>query len=431
MNACFSQISSHNICKNASFRGKVELEICEIKIKYEVKPMIEFKNLTKKFPGGKIAVDSLNLTFNDGEFIVFIGTSGSGKTTSMRMINRMIEPSSGEILIDGKNIKDMNAVELRRQIGYVIQQIGLMPHMTIFENIVMVPKLLKWPVEKQKKIAEELIQKVDLPLDFLERYPSELSGGQQQRIGVIRALAADQDIILMDEPFGALDPITRDSLQETLKELQRELGKTVIFVTHDMDEALKLADRIVIMQDGKVVQFDTPDNILMNPANEFVENFLGEDRLSQARTNFRTVEQIMIRGPVSVSADQNLSEAIKLMRTRRVDSLFVTDANDVLLGMLSVEAIDLNRRRSVTVGEVMSEVSFVREGTLVRDALQRILKLGYKNIPVVDEKNHLIGLITRTSIVDMVYDTIWGDMEPEMPAEEVIETTADIETVKG
>ena len=393
--------------------------------------MIEFKNLTKRFPGGKIAVDSLNLTFNDGEFIVFIGTSGSGKTTSMRMINRMIDPTSGEILINGKNSKDMNAVELRRQIGYVIQQIGLMPHMTIFDNIVMVPKLLKWPVEKQRKIAEELIQKVDLPLDFLERYPSELSGGQQQRIGVIRALAADQDIILMDEPFGALDPITRDSLQETLKELQRELGKTVIFVTHDMDEALKLADRIVIMQDGKVVQFDTPDNILMDPANAFVENFIGEERLSQARTNFRTVEQIMIRGPVSVSSDQNLSEAIKLMRTRRVDSLFVTDADDILLGMLSVEAIDTNRRRPVTVGEVMSEVSFVREGTLVRDALQRILKLGYKNIPVVNENNQLIGLITRTSIVDMVYDTIWGDIEPEVPAEEVIETTADIETVEG
>ena len=393
--------------------------------------MIEFKNLTKRFPGGKIAVDSLNLTFNDGEFIVFIGTSGSGKTTSMRMINRMIEPTSGEILINGKNSKDMNAVELRRQIGYVIQQIGLMPHMTIFDNIVMVPKLLKWPVEKQRKIAEELIQKVDLPLDFLERYPSELSGGQQQRIGVIRALAADQDIILMDEPFGALDPITRDSLQETLKELQRELGKTVIFVTHDMDEALKLADRIVVMQDGKVVQFDTPDNILMDPANAFVENFIGEERLSQARTNFRTVEQIMIRGPVSVSSDQNLSEAIKLMRTRRVDSLFVTDADDILLGMLSVEAIDTNRRRPVTVGEVMSEVSFVREGTLVRDALQRILKLGYKNIPVVNENNQLIGLITRTSIVDMVYDTIWGDIEPEVPAEEVIETTADIETVEG
>ena len=393
--------------------------------------MIEFKNLTKRFPGGKTAVDSLNLTFQDGEFIVFIGTSGSGKTTSMRMINRMIEPSSGEILIDGKNIKEINAVELRRKIGYVIQQIGLMPHMTIFENIVMVPKLLKWPAEKQKQVAEELIQKVDLPLDFLDRYPSELSGGQQQRIGVIRALAADQDIILMDEPFGALDPITRDSLQELIKELQRELGKTVVFVTHDMDEALKLADRIVIMQDGKVVQCDTPDNILMNPANEFVEAFIGEERLSQSRTNFRTVEQIMIRKPVSVAAEQNLSEAIKLMRTRRVDSLFVTDAEDVLLGMLSVEDIENNHRRMLTVGEVMGKVSFVREGTLVRDALQRILKLGYKNIPVTDEQNHLVGLITRTSIVDLVYDTIWGALEPEVPAEDVIETTADIETVKG
>ncbi|CZQ91472.1 aldolase-type tim barrel [Trichococcus palustris] len=393
--------------------------------------MIEFKKLTKKFPGGKIAVDSLTLTFEDGEFIVFIGTSGSGKTTSMRMINRMIEPTSGEIRINGKNIKDLNAVELRRKIGYVIQQIGLMPHMTIFENIVMVPKLLKWPVDKQKKIAEELIQKVDLPLEFLERYPSELSGGQQQRIGVIRALAADQDIILMDEPFGALDPITRDSLQELVKDLQRELGKTVVFVTHDMDEALKLADRIVIMQEGKVVQFDTPDNILMNPANEFVETFIGEDRLSQARTHFRTVEQIMLRKPVSVSPEQNLSDAIKLMRIHRVDSLFVTDAAGTLQGMLTLEAIEQNRRRPVPVGEVMTKVSFVREGTLVRDALQRILKLGYKNIPVVDEKNHLIGLITRTSIVDMVYDTIWGDVEAEIPAEDVIETTADIEMDRG
>jgi len=393
--------------------------------------MIEFKNLSKKFPGGKMAVDALNLTFEDGEFIVFIGTSGSGKTTSMRMINRMIEPTSGEILINGKNIKDMNAVELRRKIGYVIQQIGLMPHMTIFENIVMVPKLLKWPIEKQKQVAEELIQKVDLPLDFLDRYPSELSGGQQQRIGVIRALAADQDIILMDEPFGALDPITRDALQELVKDLQRELGKTVVFVTHDMDEALKLADRIVIMQEGKVVQFDTPDNILMNPANEFVETFLGEDRLIQARTNFRTVEQIMIREPVSVSANQTLSEAIKRMRTRRVDSLFVTDTEGVLQGMLTLEAIEQNRHRPVPVGEVMTEVSFVREGTLVRDALQRILKLGYKNVPVVDEKKHLIGLITRTSIVDMVYDTIWGDAEAEIPADDVIETTADIETDRG
>lgn len=390
--------------------------------------MIEFKNVTKRFPNGNVAVDNLSLRFEAGEFIVFIGTSGSGKTTSMRMINRMIEPSSGEILIKGKNIKDLNPVELRRKIGYVIQQIGLMPHMTIFDNIVMVPRLLKWPEDQQKRIAEDLIKKVDLPLEFLERYPAELSGGQQQRIGVIRALAADQDVILMDEPFGALDPITRDALQELVKELQREMGKTVVFVTHDMDEALKLADRIVIMAEGKVVQFDTPENILMNPANEFVESFIGEERLTQAQTNLRTVEQIMIRKPVTVSPDQTLSEAIKIMRTRRVDNLFVTDADNKLLGMLAVEGIERNRRRNVTIREIMEEVAFVREGTLVRDALQRILILGYKNIPVVDADGRLLGLITRASVVDVVYDSIWHDVDIQ-EMEDVIQTTADLDTV--
>lgn len=384
--------------------------------------MIEFKNVTKRFPNGKIAVDNLSLQFETGEFIAFIGTSGSGKTTSMRMINRMIEPSSGEILIDGQNIQKMNAVELRRRIGYVIQQIGLMPHMTIYDNIVLVPKLLKWPEAKQREIAEDLIQKVDLPLDFLERYPSELSGGQQQRIGVIRALAANQDIILMDEPFGALDPITRDSLQELVKHLQQEMGKTVVFVTHDMDEALKLADRIVIMAEGKVVQFDTPENILREPANEFVESFIGEERLTQAQTNLRTVEQIMNRTPVTIAPEQSLSEAIKLMRTRRVDSLFVTNYAGKLLGFLGLEEIERNRRRNVKVMDIMQQCAYVREGTLVRDALQRILILGYKNIPVVDQGDRLLGLITRASIVDVVYDAVWHDLDLAK-MEDVIETT--------
>src|SRR5699024_2645000 len=198
------------------------------------------------------------MSFDSGEFVVFIGTSGSGKTTCMRMINRMINPNSGEILKDGKNIMDMNEVDLRRQIGYVIQQVGLMPHMTVYENIVMVPKLLKWDKDKQREIAERLIKRVDLPVSFLDRYPQELSGGQQQRIGVIRALAADQKIILMDEPFGALDPITRASLQKLIKKLQKEMGKTIVFVTHDMDEALSLADKIAILDKGRLVQFDTP-----------------------------------------------------------------------------------------------------------------------------------------------------------------------------
>lgn len=389
--------------------------------------MIEFKNVTKLYPNGKKAVDNISLSFETGEFIVFIGTSGSGKTTSMRMINRMIEPTEGEILINGQNIQKKNAVELRRKIGYVIQQIGLMPHMTIYENIVLVPKLLGWPENKQRQTAEDLIKRVDLPLEYLDRYPSELSGGQQQRIGVIRALAADQDIILMDEPFGALDPITRDALQELVKHLQKEMGKTVVFVTHDMDEALKLADRIAIMQEGKVVQFDTPDNILANPANEFVEDFIGEERLTQAQTNLKTVEQIMNRRVITLEVGKTMADAIKVMRAQRVDNLFIIDEDQKLLGILSVEIIEKNRRRNVMVEEVMEEVLFVREGALVRDALQRILTLGYKNIPVVDEEDRLIGLITRASIVDIVYDSIWKDADLD-ELEEVIETTIIEET---
>ena len=217
----------------------------------ENKVVIEFKNVSKRYASDVLAVDDFNLKIEDGEFICFIGTSGSGKTTSMRMINRMIEPSDGEILIDGENIMDMNPVKLRRQIGYVIQNIGLMPHMTVKDNILMVPKLLKWDQAKLDETAKRMIKLAELPEEFLDRYPSELSGGQQQRIGVVRALAAEQDIILMDEPFGALDPLTRDTLQIMVKELQEELGKTFVFVTHDMDEALKLATRIVIMSKGK------------------------------------------------------------------------------------------------------------------------------------------------------------------------------------
>ncbi|MCA9766570.1 MAG: betaine/proline/choline family ABC transporter ATP-binding protein [Carnobacterium sp.] len=386
--------------------------------------MIEFKNVSKVYKGGKKAVENINLSFNKGEFIVFIGTSGSGKTTSMRMINRMIEPTSGQILINGEDIMKQDPVKLRRKIGYVIQQIGLMPHMTIFNNIVLVPRLMKWPQEKQRVIAEDLIKKVDLPLDFLDRYPSELSGGQQQRIGVIRALAADQDIILMDEPFGALDPITRDSLQELLKELQKELDKTIVFVTHDMDEALKLADRIVIMQEGKVVQFDTPDNILSAPANQFVEDFIGEDRLIQARPNIQTVEQVMLRNPASVTPGKSISDAIKIMRDRRVDTLLVTDDAGVLKGFVDIESIDLNRKKATSVGDIMSnKVYFVRKETLLRDTVQRILKRGFKNVPVVDENDHLVGIVTRASLVDIVYDTIWGDSdEAAVPNENKMES---------
>ncbi|TFJ38727.1 glycine/betaine ABC transporter ATP-binding protein [Carnobacterium divergens] len=383
--------------------------------------MLEFKNVSKIYKGGKKAVDDVNLNFEKGEFIAFIGTSGSGKTTTMRMINRMIEPTSGQILINGEDIAKTDPVELRRKIGYVIQQIGLMPHMTIRENIVLVPKLLKWPEDKRKEIADRLIKLVDLPNDFLERYPSELSGGQQQRIGVVRALAADQDIILMDEPFGALDPITREALQDLVKQLQQEMGRTIIFVTHDMDEALKLADRIVIMREGRVVQFDTPDNILREPADKFVEEFIGHDRLIQARPNIQTVEQVMLKTPISITPGKSLTEAIRLMRDKRVDTLLVTDDAGILKGYIDIESIDYNHRTATSVGDIMSEnVFFVRKDSLLRDTVQRILKRGLKYVPVVDEAGKLVGIVTRASLVDVVYDTIWGDDDSEetVPASE-------------
>ena len=372
--------------------------------------MIEFQHVSKFYKGGKVAVDDINLSFDKGEFICFIGTSGSGKTTSMRMLNRMTDPSKGKILIDGQDIQKINPVELRRHIGYVIQNIGLMPHMTIRENIVLVPKLLKVPVEERNKIAEKMIDLVELPREMLDRYPNELSGGQQQRIGVVRALAANQDIILMDEPFGALDPITRDSLQDLVKDLQERLGKTIVFVTHDMDEALKLANKIAIMSEGKVIQFDTPDNILRHPANEFVEELIGEDRLLQAKPDFTTVDEVMLNSAITITPEKSLQEAIKLMREKRVDTLLVVDNSHVLKGFIDVETLDQQRGKASSVGDILNkDVFFVQKTALLRDALQRILKRGLKYVPVVDEQKRVVGILTRASLVDIVYDVIWGD----------------------
>lgn len=371
--------------------------------------MIEFNNVSKVFKGGKVAVDHVNLTINKGEFVCFIGTSGSGKTTTMRMINRMIEQTEGEILINGENIKSKDPVQLRRKIGYVIQNVGLMPHMTIRENIVMVPKLLKWPEEERNRIAEKMIDLVNLPREMLERYPGQLSGGQQQRIGVVRALSADQDIILMDEPFGALDPITRETLQDLVKELQEKMGKTVVFVTHDMDEALNLANRIMIMDNGKVVQYDTPDEILRNPANEFVENLIGEDRLIQAKQDDATVEQIMLGTAITITPEKTLTEAIGLMREKRVDTLLVVDNAAVLKGFIDLETLNRNRKTATSVGDIIeTQVFFVRKNSKLRDTVRQILKRGLKYVPVVDENKKLVGIVTRATLVDIVYDVVWG-----------------------
>ena len=376
--------------------------------------MLSIKNLSKVYAGGKKAVDNMTIDIESGDFIAFIGTSGSGKTTALRMINRMIESTEGEITIDGKNIKELNPVELRRSIGYVIQQIGLMPHMTVKENIVLVPKLLKWSQEKKDEKAKELIRLVDLPEEYLDRYPSELSGGQQQRIGVVRALAAEQDIILMDEPFGALDPITRDTLQDLVKKLQQQLGKTFIFVTHDMDEAIKLADKICIMTNGQVVQYDTPDNILRSPANDFVRDFIGQNRLIQDRPNIRTVKDAMIK-PVTVHVDRSLNDAVNIMREKRVDTIFFVGNDEHLLGYLDIEDINEGLRHHKELIDTMQrDIYRVRIDSKLQDSVRTILKRNVRNVPVVDSDNKtLLGLVTRANLVDIVYDSIWGELESD------------------
>ncbi|TDL92320.1 ATP-binding cassette domain-containing protein [Vibrio vulnificus] len=377
--------------------------------------MLKIENVSKIYKGGKKAVKNISLDIKKGEFICFIGPSGCGKTTTMKMINRLIEPSEGKILINGENIMDKDPVELRRQIGYVIQQIGLFPHMTILENITLVPKLLKWNEQKKKERALELLQLVDMGPEYLERYPYELSGGQQQRIGVLRALASNPPLILMDEPFGALDPITRDALQEEFKNLQRTLDKTIVFVTHDMDEAIKLADRIVILKAGEIVQVGTPDEILRNPANEFVEDFIGKDRLLQTRPNVELVEQIMSRNPISITDEKSLTDAITIMREKRVDSLLVVDEQNVLKGFVDVETNSEYRKKAKFISEVINtEVYSVKQDTLIRDSVQKILKRGFKYVPVVDQNKHLVGIVTRATLVDIVYDSIWGEEENQM-----------------
>ncbi|WP_368975340.1 ABC transporter ATP-binding protein [Caldifermentibacillus hisashii] len=239
--------------------------------------MIKFENVSKRYEDGTVAVNSLNLEIKQGEFFVFIGPSGCGKTTTLKMINRLIPFSDGTIFIDGKKISAYDIHELRWNIGYVLQQIALFPHMTIEQNITVVPEMKKWPKEKMKQRAYELMNMVGLdPENYADRKPNELSGGEQQRIGVIRALAADPEIILMDEPFSALDPISREKLQDDMIDLKRNLKKTTVFVTHDMQEALKLADRICMMKDGEIVQVGTPQELVTNPANDFVREFVGE-----------------------------------------------------------------------------------------------------------------------------------------------------------
>lgn len=375
--------------------------------------MIEFNNVSKTYEDGFEAVKSLNLTIKSGEIVVLIGPSGCGKTTTMKMINRLIPHTSGKIIIDGQDIDQQDPVLLRRNIGYVIQQIGLFPHYTIAENISLIPKLNKWDPQKIAERTEELMYMVDLePSIYAKRYPKELSGGQQQRVGVARALAANPDIILMDEPFGALDPITRVQLQDELLRIQDDMKKTIVFVTHDIEEAIKMGDRIAIMQDGNLLQFDTPDQILSNPAHGFVEEFVGKNRIYQNPDMIPAVD-IMRKDVAQIGPDASLLKALSIMRQRKTDTLVVVDKNRVLLGIFSAYGQQIQQDSTETVGKYMKPIKPVLDSSAsAKDAFVQITKTPFGIIPVVDDDNKVLGLVTRGSLLS-AFSNQWVEEEGE------------------
>src|SRR5205823_4815429 len=307
---------------------------------------IVFRNVTKRYPGRRVAaVSDLSLVVPAGEICVLVGPSGGGKTTAMKMVNRLVDMTEGDILIDGRSVRSLNVIELRRQVGYVIQHVGLFPHMSVADNIGTVPRLLGWPKDRVRKRAGELIELVGLdPEEHPDAYPAQLSGGQQQRVGLARAMAADPAVMLMDEPFGALDPITRVRLQDEFLRLHTELRKTVIFVTHDIDEAIKMGDRIAILREGGVlVQYDTPDAILADPSDDFVARFVGADR-SPKRLALKRLSEIELAAPnggetigPTVPASTTLRDALALMLGEGSRHLTVVDEHGKQVGRCSVE----------------------------------------------------------------------------------------------
>jgi osmoprotectant transport system ATP-binding protein len=308
---------------------------------------IVFRNVTKRYPGReRPAVDNLSLTVPPGDFCCLVGPSGGGKTTAMKMVNRLVDITEGDILIDGRSVRDLDVIELRRRIGYVIQQVGLFPHMTIADNIATVPRLLGWDRRRIRERVEELLDLVGLEPEYAPRFPAQLSGGQRQRVGLARAMAADPTVMLMDEPFGALDPLTRDRLQGELARLQRAVRKTVIFVTHDIDEAIRLGDRVAILREGGVLaQYDTPDEILANPVDDFVASFVGEDR-GLRRLSLRRIEDVELEpleraapGDPELDPMTTLRNALSLMLSAGSRHAVVANADGRRLGSISFEQI--------------------------------------------------------------------------------------------
>jgi osmoprotectant transport system ATP-binding protein len=354
--------------------------------------LIELKNVTKKFEK-QIAVKSLNLEIPDGEITMLIGPSGCGKTTTLRMINRLIESTEGNILINGSSIHDLDPVELRRSIGYVIQEIGLFPHMNVFDNIAMVPRLRKWSEKKIKPRVEELLHMVTLNTSYMYKYPLQLSGGERQRVGLARALAADPEILLMDEPFGAIDPINRARLHDSFLEIQDKIKKTIVFVTHDINEAIKLGDRIAIMNNGELIQFDNVRNILYNPENEFVEKLLGHDRNIKALVLKRNKDYIIREGYLEVRSDEKPEKVLKKMEETGKKTAIVTDSDKKLMGLFI-----LTRSRKKSNLDFIDDPVRIEQNNNLQETFSVMIEAGERQLPVVSKGNKFEGIITLENI---------------------------------
>ncbi|WP_035839513.1 ABC transporter ATP-binding protein [Kitasatospora azatica] len=359
--------------------------------------MIRFESVTKKYPDGTVAVDGLDLVASSGEITVFVGPSGCGKTTSLRMINRMIEPTSGRIWLDDRDTSTVPAHELRRGIGYVIQHAGLFPHRTILDNITTVPELLGQDKKRARARAHELLERVGLPAHFAKRYPAQLSGGQQQRVGVARALAADPPVMLMDEPFSAVDPVVREQLQNEFLRLQSELGKTIVFVTHDIDEAIKLGDKVAVLQvGGRLAQLAPPAELLSDPADAFVAGFVGRDRGYRA-LGFTAAGSLPIRREEAVRLGTVLSQ----VEDRAEDGwVLVTDAEDRPQGWLHTDRLaDEARSGQVTSQQLNLGGTLATERATLREALDAALSAPSGRGVVVDDSGRLLGTVTASEVL--------------------------------
>ncbi|CAM3880915.1 ABC transporter ATP-binding protein [Nocardiopsis rhodophaea] len=373
--------------------------------------MITFEGVSKRYPDGTVAVDDLDMTVPAGRTTVLVGSSGSGKTTALRMINRMVDPTGGVVSIDGDDVRSRDPAMLRRSIGYVIQQAGLFPHRTIVDNIATVPLLIGQPKREARARAAELMELVGLESGQAKRYPHQLSGGQQQRVGVARALAADPPILLMDEPFSAVDPVVRASLQEELLRLQSELHKTIVFVTHDIDEAVKLGDAIAVFRPGgRLAQMDRPERLLADPADEFVESFIGYDR-GVRRLSFFPAGKLSLRGDVVVGADMSAGAARSLARTLDEPWLLVVDAERHPLGWVSAVLLD-GTEGDRKLGD-LELVAYGHVFTVPTDSLRAAL-----DAAVLSPAGRAVGVSEDGTVVGVVAQTdlgsaIWSVGEPD------------------